>query len=171
MIDLPLFLDEISGALHHQLPLEPAAKELALFKVRTIISELLTNTIKHTDQKDSLLELTISGNQLHIVRLDKCSPLQFSATDTRPALIWPLPPEHCHIKHIVYADDLNTLFVEAELQGVAHFTTWQNPSDLFNVNTLQEHFGLLMVTLSADTFTYRYDHQTRENIFTAIIVF
>jgi anti-sigma regulatory factor (Ser/Thr protein kinase) len=141
------------------------------FKARVIISELLTNTIKHTQQQTAVLEVEIYKHSLQFVRRDHSLPLQLPATESREALIWPLHEKYHNTKMVVYEDDLNALWITITPPGTTRFSVTPKPADTCNINSLHEHFGLLLVTLSSDSFTYDYNADTGENVFVTFIRF
>ncbi|GGH80100.1 hypothetical protein HNQ91_004925 [Filimonas zeae] len=171
-VDLPVFISDLSNTVSAHLPLAPAEADVVLFKLRVIVSELLTNTIKHTQESaTTLLRVTITSDGMQLIRQDDCAPMHFPANDKRPSLVWPIPAEHCNHRYTVYEDDLNALSLSINDTGTASFYAWQNPDALINIPSLNEHFGLLMIALSTQAFTYEYQPATKANIFTASIEF
>lgn len=172
LINLPVFINELSSTVLEQLPLQGDEAEAVIFKIKVIVSELLTNTIKHTEElARTELSITINKHQMQLVRRDNCNPMHFPATDSRPHLSWPLPPVYNNHTYVVYEDDLNSLSLVIEADSKARFVAWQNPDAFINVPTLNEHFGLLMIALSSNMFSYEYAPGTKENIFTVTIHF
>lgn len=161
-------LDEVVKSIAPLLLVAESRHEEIAFKSKVIVSELLTNTIKHTQQKSTLLEVAIYREELRFIRRDYCAPLHFPATASRKALEWPLSPALYPDTMVVYEDDLNALWVQVTETG-ALFSVTPKPAEDCNINSLHEHFGLLLVTLSSNKFTYEYYPDTQENIFTASI--
>lgn len=171
-VDLPAFINDFSGTVSRYIPLMPADAEAVLFKIRVIVSELLTNTIKHTrESATTQLNVAITADKLVLIRQDDCAPMHFSATDQRPLLVWPIAAEHYNCRYTVYEDDLNALSVSIDSAGKASFHAWQNPEAFINIPALNEHFGLLMIALTTQAFTYEYQPHSKANIFTAAIHF
>lgn len=172
LVNLPVFINELEGIVREQLPLKNDAADTVVFKIKVIVSELLTNTIKHTDElATTSLSVTIFDNRIQLIRGDNCAPMHFPETDQRPRLAWPLAASLRNAAYVVYADDLNTLSLIIDEDSKARFTAWQNPDVVLNIPTLNEHFGLLIIALSSDLFTYEYSPVSKENIFTVTIHF
>lgn len=172
LVNLPVFINELESTIRKQLPLKSDAAETVIFKIKVIVSELLTNTIKHTNElATTSLSVTLFSNRIQLIRGDNCAPMHFPETDQRPRLAWPLAAPLLNAAYVVYADDLNTLSLIIDEDSKARFTAWQNPEAIVNVPTLNEHFGLLMIALSSDLFTYEYAPASKENIFTVTIHF
>lgn len=161
-------LDEVVQSIMPLLRVAPARLEEIAFKSKVIVSELLTNTIKHTQQQTMLLEVTIYDKELRFTRRDHSAPLHFPANTNREPLIWPLDPTQYPEAIVVYEDDLNALWVAVTAEG-AIFSVTPKPAEECNINSLHEHFGLLLVALSSNRFTYVFHPDTQENIFTAMI--
>lgn len=168
---VPPLLDQVIKAITPLLPIAPGRQEEMSFKTRIIISELLTNTIKHTQQQSTVLEVEIYENGLQFVRRDHSLPLHFPAIESREALLWPLHEKYFNKKMVVYEDDLNALWVTISETGAARFSVTPKPAESCNINSLHEHFGLLLVTLSSDSFTYDFNANTGENVFITFISF
>lgn len=166
---LPVFTDQVTDFISRSVPLPPPQLQTLLFRCKTIISELLTNTIKHAEQDKTLLEVHIFEDAVQITRRDGCAPLQLRNKADGQPLHWPLPSLHHNTSHIVYGDDLNTLLLRIDQQGKGKFEALQNSSNDFNVNSLHEHYGLLLIALCSQLFTYLYDTDANENVFTAIV--
>lgn len=168
---VPLLLEEIVKSITPFLSIGPDRYEEVTFKTRVIISELLTNTIKHTQQQTTLLEVEVYKNELRFIRREHALPLHLPATESREALVWPLHDKYYNKKMVVYEDDLNALWITISATGTTRFSVTPKPADTCNINSLHEHFGLLLVTLSSDSFTYDYNADTGENVFVTFIRF
>lgn len=161
-------LEEVVKAITPLLPVQESRHEEIAFKSRVIVSELVTNTLKHTQQKTTVLDALIYADKLCFVRRDFCAPLQFPATSAREAISWPFPAARNGEKIVVYEDDLNALQLTVTTRG-ATFSVIPKPAEDCNINSLHEHFGLLLICLSCDAFSYEYIPDTQENIFTTCI--
>ncbi|BAV10237.1 hypothetical protein SAMN05421788_104392 [Filimonas lacunae] len=166
---LPTYLEEVLSFIEQHLPPLYTHSPSLLFYCKTILSELLTNTIKHAEQDATELLITLYPQYLTIIRRDQCPPLHFSCTAQNTSLQWPLAASLLNTRHVIYKDDLNVLHLQLTAEGQAIFEAWQNTGNTFDINTLHEHYGLLMITLSSKIFTYLYDAGTQQNIFTATV--
>jgi len=130
-----------------------------LFKSKFILTELLTNAIKHANSNDVSLNLEITDGFLRFVKTDFGSPF------TLPQI----KDEQFKDALIVTADVMHTLYAKEE-GGRLHFYCHENTVTSIDIeNDFPEHFGLLIITKAADDFYYQYNEQQQANIFTAII--
>jgi anti-sigma regulatory factor (Ser/Thr protein kinase) len=139
-------------------------------KAKWVIIELLTNAIKHSGMIEVAIEITTNENELIIEKTDDGNPLRLPVQDTQAQLVWPL-------KNIpsgtisVYEDDMHMLYGRIESDcSVTFFAEAKNQeATSFPIENVAEHFGLLIITKSTDSFTYSYDEKTRTNSFKCTI--
>lgn len=151
-------LEEILLLIKTNIPNGEGTREL-LFKSKFILTELLTNAIKHANTHEVTLNIEFT---------DKF--VKFEKQDFGKPLILP------HIKNkqfedalIVTADVMHTLYA-VDKDGVAYFYCHENASPSIDAdNDFPEHFGLLIITKAADEFSYHYDSANKINTFTATI--
>lgn len=145
----------------------PLANSSLIFKSKVIITEFLTNSIKHSGHGPSQLSLTVNPEQLIIRKTDAGAP--FSAhVEENIKWEWPLTTiPHHPIK--LYADALNGVFATVNSPHSLHFYTEDYKTDEDTPTDISEHYGLMMICRACDNFTYHFDAVTRHNIFTAII--
>jgi anti-sigma regulatory factor (Ser/Thr protein kinase) len=126
-----------------------------LFKAKVIITELLTNSLKHSGISNTYIDVSITDVHLIIIKTDLGTPLSLISKDYSINKNIPITND---ILHTLYAV-LNTQY------DVSFFCDENNMDDVLAVEDIVEHFGLLIITKAADKFTYRYDEHTKENIF------
>lgn len=129
-----------------------------LFRSKYILTELLTNAIKH-DHGASRLKIEITDKAINVVKTDTGKPL------TLPTASKNIPG----VERIVTADTMHTLYTNKQGQRL-YFYCQQTPDHSVVVNNrLPEHFGLLIITKAADEFYYTYNHEEQLNTFSATI--
>jgi hypothetical protein len=141
-------------------------KEQLLNRCKFIITELCTNAIKHSGRHESMLKVFTSGNQLIIERSDNGHPFFISLRNMQ--LSFPLPQEVGSV--ILMEDDINRLTMQRIHEYSARFWTEQvNAEEKIMQQTLSEHFGLIIICLSSDSFVYTHAPEHNTNTFTATI--
>ncbi|AYL95855.1 hypothetical protein [Mucilaginibacter celer] len=141
------------------------------FRVRTILIELLTNSLKHHSEQTTLIEVSLKNNKLSIKKLDKGQPFQIK---TRQYLLkWPLPLDVLKKNEIaVYGDDFGTLKGRLKNSNKLEFYTEDVDVQYVDrevIKGLNEHYGLMIITRASDVFNYEYKPGTGANNFTSII--
>ncbi|MGF7037029.1 ATP-binding protein [Mucilaginibacter lappiensis] len=126
------------------------------FEIEMVITELLTNAIKHTGNAEISISISISKEYLIIEKSDHGNPFnpndflsQFTNTGSKVQLS---------------RDDLYSIYAVIENDHQARFICEENKTSLSFVD-IMEHFGLLIITRSAEEFIYRYNPVTGLNTF------
>lgn len=155
---LELMLGYIAG----QIPAH-ADREDILFRSKVIITELLTNGIKHAGKDHTRFDIEMDTAQLVICKTDNGSPLYLVTTRNGS--------DH-EKKKLISADPLNSLYAIWESENHIRFASEDGSLDDFlSFEQVMEHFGILIITRSADEFTYTWDKDTTSNIFKVLIRF
>ena len=130
-----------------------------LFKSKFILTELLTNAIKHANTHEVKLNIEIEDKLVKFEKQDFGNPL----------VLPQIKHEQFNDALIITADVMHTLYA-VEKEGIAYFYCHENavPS-IGTEHDFPEHFGLLIITKAADEFSYHYDSANNINTFTATI--
>ena len=159
------FLLQATQFIRQEVTLEGVQRELLLNHCKFIITEFCTNSIKHSGQPESIFNIYIDGDNLVIEKKDNGAP--FSIRWKEHKLSFPLPE---HIDTItLMEDDINRLRMQKLTINSVRFYTEQNTGNSDTAHFINEHFGLIIISLSSTRFTYTWDEVTRNNIFTATI--
>jgi anti-sigma regulatory factor (Ser/Thr protein kinase) len=151
---------QILGFITDELPATASAGEL-LFKAKIIVTELLTNSLKHAGVNSTIIDVKISGHDVSILKVDFGNPL---------SLIQKNYPVNTKIP--ISNDILHTLYAIIDSgKNINFFCDEINLDDILAVENIVEHFGLLIITKAADKFTYHYNLQTKENLFEVTLKF
>ncbi|QJD94570.1 hypothetical protein HH214_01110 [Mucilaginibacter robiniae] len=156
---------------HHPHALSPMVKEIMAhvqqlpysitddlpFKVKYIVTELLTNALKHSVAAQSSIHLSVNNGYLHIHKADEGAPLpillKLAVTKTgQPILVG---QDVLYRLYGIQEEKNRIKFIGEELECI------------IDVNQVTEHFGLQIITRMADEFIYQYDEPT--NLFTVRI--
>ena len=139
------------------------------FKVKAIITELLTNSIKHAGKAQTRVSLIVDGDNFLITKTDTGAPFAIKQSDAAaPKWQWPLTG-YTSKPFKIYTDHLNGLFARITSPCSLHFFTEDYEPGENEINGLTEHYGLMIICRAADSFTYEFNSHTHENIFTVRI--
>lgn len=138
-------------------------------KLKLILVELLTNSLKHSGGEKTTLEVATNGTQLTIKKTDSGNGLAIRYEEN--LLEWPLPGKH-HANRIltVYTD--SNAILKAKLTNnccLQFFIEETEQTGPLDINALTEHFGLMIITRACHTFGYEFDIDSCTNTFTASI--
>ncbi|WP_158827174.1 hypothetical protein [Mucilaginibacter lacusdianchii] len=129
-----------------------------LFKAKFIVTELLTNALKHSAVSNASLDIIITDTHLEIIKTDTGQPLPLiNQTD--------LPVD---VKTAISQDFMHRLYAMPLSNGAISFFCEETSFDTPDINQINEHFGLLIITKTADEFMYWYDEPV--NVFCAKLV-
>jgi hypothetical protein len=134
------------------------------FKARVIITELLTNSIKHVGEGETGIELTLNNDVFTIKKIDEGPPFNLKHNDVD----WQLLGEHT-TPITIYSDALNGLYAQIIAPNNLSFYAQDFPADEAGFTDLSEHYGLMIICRASNSFTYRYNPRSGQNIFTVSI--
>jgi anti-sigma regulatory factor (Ser/Thr protein kinase) len=154
-------LGYISGII----PAQADADDI-MFRSKVIITELLTNGIKHAGNGHTFFDIETNPGSVVIRKTDNGRPLHLINSHQHSA------GQHIDNKKLISADILNSLYAIWEDDNHIRFASEEASFDDFlPVEQVMEHFGMLIITRSSDEFTYTYDKDTHSNIFRVRILF
>lgn len=147
------------------------APGLLISRVKWLIVELLTNTIKHSETDTLQLHIEYDGRQLIVQKEDHGKPLILKSCITDEQIGWPLQEKGTEKTIQIYMDAINQLHAIVDEQGHVGFHASETPCENRNncIDSLSEHFGLLIITRSSDKFMYQYNETTGANVFRCYI--
>jgi len=131
------------------------------FDIEMVITELLTNAIKHTGDTEISVNISISNEYLNIEKSDYGNP--FNPNGFLSQLT------NTGSKVQISKDDLYSIYAVIENDNQVRFICEENKTALGFVD-IMEHFGLLIITRSAGEFIYRYNPVTGLNTFRVIML-
>ena len=151
-------LEEILLLIKSNIPGGKDAREL-LFKSKFILTELLTNAIKHANTHEVKLDIEIKDGVVKFEKQDYGNPLILPKVKT----------DQFENAVIVTTDVMHTLYA-VEKDGITYFHCHENTVPFIDTeNDFPEHFGLLIITKAADEFSYQYNTENNLNTFTATV--
>jgi hypothetical protein len=159
---LQYMLDHISG----NLPARADAEDI-MFRCKVIITELLTNGIKHAGNGSTWFDIETYVDSLMICKTDYGQPLYLINAKV-PAS----GNDADGNKKLISADFLNVLYAIWESENHIRFASEElSFDDELPVEQVMEHFGILIITRSSNEFTYTYQKDTHANIFSVKLLF
>jgi len=159
-------LEHMLGYISRSLPAHCDTDDL-MFRSKVIITELLTNGIKHAGKDRTHFNIEAGPKQLVIQKIDNGSPLYL--VNGRDKSVNGSDAEN---KKLISADPLNSLYAIWESDNHIRFVSEEGSLDDFlSIEQVMEHFGILIITRSSDEFTYTYDKGKSSNLFRVQIGF
>lgn len=135
-------------------------------KIKWVVMELLTNAVKHSGERETILNVRITSSAVVLEKEDYGKPLVLVGHDKKQ-IMWPLEDLVRPFDFPIYHNGMDSLCVRMDESGKATFFIEQlaeleMPALLSDTS---EHFGLLIMTKASDQFTYEYDPATGINRF------
>ena len=142
----------------------------AFSQVKWVITELLTNAVKHSGTGSCILTISVDEHTLKIEKLDKGKPLSLTEQNTGNVFTWPIASLSQSLEFQIYHNGIDSLVVKAERDNHAKFyieelESAEMPGLLIDTS---EHFGLLIITKVSSEFSYEYDPATKVNRFVSL---
>ena len=160
------FLLQAKHYILNELPAGNYDKEGILDRCRFIITELCTNAIKHSGEKQSEFNIYIENSHLIIERRDKGKQLHPIVNNQKTPL--PLPDSMDLVT--LTEDDINRLNMKRiDGYSVRFYVEEITATNSSKQQTVNEHFGLIIICQSSDKFTYSFHAPDSINVFTADI--
>ena len=130
-----------------------------LFKSKIILTELITNSLKHSNSINTKIIINITVKNIQISKIDYGVPLSLITYSNSGKTKVP-----------VINDALHTLYAVPKEQNKVTFMCEENKMiDILSIDNIMEHFGLLIITKASDRFVYSYDPDAKSNTFTALL--
>jgi hypothetical protein len=144
---------------------------LLLAKLKWIVTELLTNAVKHSGMEECILTFEQNNEQLVLEKEDTGKPLMLFENNSGKVINWPLQNLSEPLEFQIYHNGTESLKVRSTEPDSADFFVEQlddveMPGLLIDTS---EHFGLLILTKASDEFTYTYDPVLKINRFRSTI--
>lgn len=125
-------------------------------RIRLILIELVTNSIKHSTDPDALIRLTINHPQLTIEKVDIGLQIRFKGPEQIPF------EEVDKIIKISFSENNN---YHINILDKYKFKFIDSFNEEMSIENFPEHFGLYIVTVASDSFEYQHDPELQENTF------
>lgn len=144
---------------------------VTLAKLKWVITELLTNAVKHSGMETCTMTFEQDSEQLVLEKEDSGKPLTIFENNSSKLVSWPLENLSEPLEFQIYHNGMDSLKVRSTQPDSAVFFVEQlddveMPGLLIDTS---EHFGLLILTKASDEFTYTYDPVLKTNRFRSII--
>ncbi|MDB5014409.1 MAG: hypothetical protein JWQ25_2611 [Daejeonella sp.] len=144
------------------------SNDVLFFKSKLILTELVTNAIKHAHTNEFKLIVGIESDLVKLTRIENGNP--FSLFSEGRALEWPLSSNFIGKNVMILKDKMSNMFaVINDYYNIEFKLEEYSKDDDIVIDTLLEHFGLIIITKLSDKFNYSYDPANHLNIFEANI--
>jgi anti-sigma regulatory factor (Ser/Thr protein kinase) len=150
----------------------PPLDEEMMAKIKWVIMELLTNAVKHSGERESVLRIGFTMDAVILQKEDYGKPLALVGLG-RKKIMWPLEEMVRPLDFPIYHNGMDSLCVRTDESGRAVFfieelAELEMPALLSDTS---EHFGLLIMTKASDEFAYEYEPETGLNRFISTFYF
>jgi phosphoglycerate-specific signal transduction histidine kinase len=126
-------------------------------RLKLILTELVTNSIKHSKDTLSFIKITVKLPTIVVQKTDRGCQIQFIKQS--------LPFNEINKKNQV--SFLNESNYQIEILDKYKIKFVDPFKDGFVLDQIPEHLGLYIITLASDHFIYQYDPKSGENSFIA----
>lgn len=127
-------------------------------RIKLILIELVTNTIKHASGADSQIKLLIDHLTLTIHKLEKGLQIEFMSSGQQ------IPFEEIDKTISISFSEENKHHIKT--LGKYKFKFLHPGREGLNIEDIPEHFGFYIITLASDSFVYQYNPESTENQYT-----
>ena len=151
-------LREIRGFISEFLPANVVERDI-IFKVEMVVTELLTNALKHVKDSESHMRIYIDNQWLSIEKTDFGT--QFNPNNFADIFNHPVGYKILHS-----FDELHSVYAVLENDNRVRFTCKPKiHRQEIDPTSVDEHFGMIIISKSAEEFTYNYDSDSGLNRF------
>ncbi|MES2826838.1 MAG: hypothetical protein V4687_01730 [Bacteroidota bacterium] len=127
-------------------------------RIKLIMIELITNSIKHSEETSTTIQMTIDHPHLSIQKIEKGLKIEFSASSPQ------IPFEEIDAILNVSFSDVNRHHIQPLDKYKFKFLKPSADQEL-TIDHIPEHFGLYIITMASDSFIYQYNPDLGENSF------
>ena len=147
------YVNHVLQTLEEQVSLSTGVKR----NIKLILVELVTNSIKHSNDNEALIQVIFNHPTLTIQKVDKGLQIQFASNSHQIPFVdvnktIQVSFSERKKQHIKVLDQYQFEFIDAYKEGLS-------------INEMPEHFGLYIITLASDRFVYQHDPASMENRF------
>ena len=125
-------------------------------RIKLILVELVTNSIKHSEDPNAEIRLTINHPQLTIEKVDVGLQIKFRSAEQ-------IPFEEVNKTIKVDFTKLNSLNIK--IISPYRFKFLDAYRENIDIEHLPEHFGFYIITRASDNFEYHHNPWSKENTF------
>ena len=142
-------------------------------KIKWVITELLTNAVKHSGTRDCTLNIKVDNNRLFLEKEDRGNALSLTEQETGKIFTWPIQDFTSKLEFQIYQNGDDSLNVRSDDARSARFYVKEmaGPDMPPQLNDTNEHFGLLILTKASHEFCYEYEPETQTNRFISVFLF
>lgn len=147
------YVSHVLQSLEEQITLSNKVKR----NIKLILVELVTNSIKHSNDDEAHIRVSFNHPTLTIQKVDKGLQIQFGSNSQQIPFVdinktIQVSFSEKKKQHIKVMDHYEFEFIDAYKEGLT-------------LNEMPEHFGLYIITLASNRFVYQHDPDSKENRF------
>lgn len=159
------FMDNVTGLLLNFYGESFSGQRLSMLRLAMI--ETLTNGIKHSGVRYSLINLILEPGKISVTKMDRGNVFRNDVFTQ-----WPMPEDCIGKESVIYSSDFNKLTARLVSVSCLEFEATDLDELVLSPDSVTlRNYGLLIITKVANKYTYEYNHETGENIFSFIISF
>jgi two-component sensor histidine kinase len=137
-------------------------------KLKLVLMELLTNSLKHSGGEQNNIQVEVFADEITIIKSDKGNTLKIYSGGIKYE--WPLPGNHqCGRTICIYSDGTANINGVIKNNCSVQFLVEDADDRGLAIESLPEHFGLMIIARACNTFSYEFDIDTCTNKFIATI--
>ena len=155
-------LRQILDFINKHLPQQTEASKIG-FRAKFIVTELLTNALKHAGHTETSMRVTIDEKNITIKKMDygkRFNPNNLASLLNRSP----------GFKVQLSSDVIHSIYAVVEKGCQVRFAYEENLTNApLDISEIMEHFGMLIIIKAADEFTYQYDQSSGQNTFDVVL--
>lgn len=150
--DIGKFIEEVFTTLAAYVHLDTDQRR----RVKLILIELATNSIKHTTDEQPIMRLTINDPKLTFEKIDVGLEIQFEGAEQIPFK---------EIDKTISVSMPNRHNYAIKILSPYRFKFIDSFNEQDDIQNIPEHFGFYIITMASDNFEYHYNPDLKQNIF------
>lgn len=139
-----------------------SVSESLIFRTKIIVTELLNNAFKHSTDTETFINVFVDDQQISIAKTDFGPPFSINA-------VLDLFSQAPGFRVQISKDCLHVLYMVIIKKNTIKFFCEDNVVNDIDFCNLLEHYGLLIMTKTADEFTYNFNAYSGLNTFNILI--
>jgi anti-sigma regulatory factor (Ser/Thr protein kinase) len=165
-------IEDISGVLNtstsYILSKTNFPKEsIFLSKIKWVLTELLTNAVKHCGAESTVLIIKILEEEIIFEKIDSGTPMHLYLQREDKIITYPYYNSAGNSKVLVYANQTDALIahIQADKSILFYNTEIESTAGGESLSDVSEHFGLMIIAKCTDRFSYSFTEKDKTNRF------
>lgn len=165
-------IEDISGTLNTcisyiQTNADFPGESLILQKIKWVLTELLTNAVKHSGTSSTILTIKVLEEEIIFIKEDIGNPVSLYLPEEGKHLTYPFNHHISSKKVLIYGNQTDALMAHIQPDNSIIFinSEVELPESEELLSDISEHFGLMIIAKCTDHFTYTFTESDRTNRF------